>query len=369
MKFRPEPPYQHGRLPRAGVLLVNLGTPDAPTTGAVRRYLREFLSDPRVVEIPRAVWLPILYGIILTVRPPRSAHKYAQVWTEEGSPLAVHTARQARLLAGRLGAGPQPAPLVEYGMRYGNPPIGAALERLRAAGCERIAVIPLYPQYAASTTASVNDALQAHLARTRHLPDLRFVKHFHDHPGYIAALAARVRAHWAANGRGDKLVMSFHGVPRYSLDRGDPYHCECHATARLLAEALGLSPSQYMLTFQSRFGRAEWLQPYTEPSLEALAREGVKRVDVFCPGFVSDCLETLEEIALGARETFLHAGGEQFGFISCLNEDEAWIDALAALARQALGPALPPLAELEAQAALRAGRARALGAKDPAPGT
>ena len=362
MKYRQEPSFEHARTPRDGVLLVNLGTPEAPTAGAVRRYLAEFLADPRVVEIPRLVWLPILYGIILAVRPARSAKKYAQVWTEEGSPLAVHTARQARLLGGLLGERGQPAPRVEYAMRYGQPSVGVALEKLRAEGCARIAVIPLYPQYASSTTASVHDALGAHLARTRHLPDLRFVKHFHDHPGYIAALAGRVRTHWEKNGRGEKLVLSFHGVPRYTLDRGDPYHCECHATARLLSEALGLSAAEVMVTFQSRFGRAEWLQPYTEPSLEALARQGVQRVDVFCPGFVSDCLETLEEIAIGARETFLHAGGKEFAFIDCLNEDPAWIATLADLAGAALSPALPAPAALEAAAAQRAARAAALGA-------
>ena len=363
MKYRPEPPYAHGNVPRDGVLIVNLGTPEAPTPGAVRKYLAEFLSDPRVVEIPRAIWLPILYGIILAVRPSKSAKKYAEVWTEEGSPLAVHTARQAKLLAGLLGERGHKTTRVAWGMRYGQPSIGAALESLRAEGCERIAVIPLYPQYASSTTASVNDALQAHLSLTRNLPDLRFIKHFHDHPGYIAALAARVRTHWAKSGRSEKLVLSFHGVPRYSLDMGDPYHCECHVTARLLAEALGLGKGQYMVTFQSRFGRAEWLQPYTEPTLQALARQGVKRVDVFCPGFVSDCLETLEEISLGARETFLHAGGEAFGFIDCLNEDPAWIGVLADLAQSALGRVAPDMAAREAEAKLRAKRAMSLGAK------
>ena len=325
-RFRPEPAFDHASPARDGILLVNLGTPAAPTTGAVRRYLAEFLSDPRVVEIPRALWLPILYGVILTLRPARSARKYAEIWAADGSPLAVHTARQAALLAHSLGA---QAPAVEHAMRYGEPSIGATLERLRAAGCDRILVLPLYPQYAASTSASTLDAVCAWLARSRNVPELRFVKHFHDHPKYIAALAAGVRRHWDAHGRGAKLVMSFHGLPRFALERGDPYHCECQATGRLLAEALGLSADQYAVTFQSRFGRTEWLQPYTEPSLIALARQGLERVDVVCPGFVADCLETLEEIGIGARRAFLANGGREFHLLPCLNEAPEWIDALA----------------------------------------
>lgn len=366
MRFRTEPQYAHGQVSPDGVLLVNLGTPDAPTPAAVRSYLREFLSDPRVVEIPRILWLPILYGIILLVRPAKSAKKYAEVWTDEGSPLAVHTARQAKLLAGALGERARPgnraAPRVEWGMRYGQPSIGDALERLRTQGCERIAVIPLYPQYAASTTASAWDALAEHLKETRHLPDLSFMKHFHDDAGYIAALAGSVRAHWAKQPRAEKLLMSFHGVPRFSLDRGDPYHCECHKTARLLAEALGLSKDQYIVTFQSRFGRAEWLQPYTEPTLEQLAKDGLKSVDVICPGFVSDCLETLEEIAIGARETFLEAGGEEFSFIPCLNEDPAWIQALADLSLRELAGRHPEPADPVAEAKARAARAAEMSA-------
>ncbi len=327
-RFRPEPAFDHGSAARDGILLVNLGTPAAPTASAVRRYLAEFLSDPRVVEIPRALWLPILYGVILLVRPARSARKYAEIWTAEGSPLAVHTARQAALLPPALAGG---APLVEHAMRYGEPGIGSALDRLRAAGCDRILVVPLYPQYAASTTASTMDAVYAWLAGARNTPDVRFVKHFHDHPAYLAALAAVVRKHWDQHGRGDRLVMSFHGLPRFALERGDPYHCECHATARLLAEALGLGANQYVVTFQSRFGRAEWLQPYTEPTLVALAREGVRRVDVVCPGFVSDCLETLEEIGIGGRAAYLASGGGEFRLVPCLNESPEWIAALATI--------------------------------------
>jgi len=319
------------------VLLVNLGTPQAPTTAAVRRYLREFLSDPRVVEIPRAIWLPILHGIILNVRPARSARKYAEIWTADGSPLAAHTARQTSLLAeslrSRIGAD---APLVEYAMRYGEPSIAGALARLKEAGCERLVVLPLYPQYAASTTASVMDSVGDWLAQTRNIPETRFVKHFHDHAAYVQALAALVRRHWAANGRGAMLVMSFHGLPRYTLERGDPYHCECHKTARLLAEALNLGAKEWALTFQSRFGRTEWLQPYTEPTLIELARAGTQRVDVVCPGFVCDCLETLEEIGIGGKKAFLTHGGREFHLIPCLNESPEWIDALASIATENL---------------------------------
>jgi ferrochelatase len=330
-RFRPEPVFDHGSAARDGVLLVNLGTPAAPTASAVRRYLAEFLSDPRVVEIPRALWLPILYGVILPLRPARSAHKYAEIWTPEGSPLAVHTARQTALLAGAFATG---TPLVEHAMRYGEPRIGRALDRLRAAGCDRILIVPLYPQYAASTTASTLDAVCEWLARARNAPEVRFVKHFHDHPAYVAALAALMRRHWERHGRGDRLVMSFHGLPRFALERGDPYHCECQATARLLAEALGLGEKEYLVTFQSRFGRAEWLQPYTEPTLKALAREGMRRVDVVCPGFVSDCLETLEEIGIVGRAAFLASGGGELRLLPCLNESPEWIAALATICQE-----------------------------------
>jgi len=355
-RFRPEPAFEHGSAARDGVLLVNLGTPTAPTASAVRRYLAEFLSDPRVVEIPRALWLPILYGVILLARPARSARKYAEIWTAEGSPLAVHTARQAALLAGAFATG---APLVEHAMRYGEPGIGGALDRLRVAGCDRILVVPLYPQYAASTTASTLDAVCAWLAGARNTPEVRFVKHFHDHPAYVAALAALVRRHWERHSRGDRLVMSFHGLPRFALERGDPYHCECQATARLLAEALQLGDKECVVTFQSRFGRAEWLQPYTEPTLVALARAGVRRVDVVCPGFVSDCLETLEEIGIGGRAAFLASGGGEFRLIPCLNESPEWIAALATICTE---HGWPPRSSSTQTLARRKERATQLGA-------
>ena len=333
--FQPEPPYSHGQAERTAVLLCNLGTPDAPTASALRRYLAEFLGDPRVVEIPRLIWLAILHGIILRVRPAKSAAKYATIWTDEGSPLKVWTERQAQALAQRLSAKGE-AVVVRYAMRYGQPSIPAQLDALKAEGVTRVLVLPAYPQYSATTTASVMDAVYRWGLRTRRLPELRFVNHYHDHPAYIAALAQRVQSHWDAQGRGEKLVMSFHGVPERTLQLGDPYHCECYKTARLLGEALGLSREDYLVTFQSRFGKAKWLEPYTEPSLIALAQQGVKRVDVVCPGFTSDCLETLEEIAQEAAEAFESAGGEHFQYIPCLNDSPAWIEGLHAISHDHL---------------------------------
>jgi ferrochelatase len=289
---------------------VNLGTPAAPTPQAVRSYLAEFLSDPRVVKLPRWLWLPILHFIVLKTRPARSAEKYAQIWTAEGSPLAVHSKRQAELLREKTGLP------VEYAMRYGDPSIGSALRKLQDP-----IVIPLYPQHSESTTVSVADVLPT---------DVPMIEDFHDHPAYIGALAANVRRHWQAHGRGALLVMSFHGLPK---SVGWAYETQCRTTARLLAEKLGLEPQEWKITFQSRFGYAEWLEPYTEPTLVALARDGQRRVDVVCPGFVSDCLETLEEIGIAARRAFLHAGGREFYLVSSLNESPDWIEALAELAR------------------------------------
>jgi ferrochelatase len=336
MPFLAEPAHTHGTPARTAILLVNLGTPEAPNSGAVRRYLKEFLSDPRVVEIPRPLWWLILNGIVLIVRPAKSAAKYAQIWDKEGSPLRVHTERQAKLLRGYLGSEGHPALLVEYAMRYGNPSIASALARLKEQHCERILILPLYPQYAASTTATALDAVSNFFRRTRNIPELRMVKHFYDHPAYIAALTEGVRKHWAQHGKPDKLLMSFHGLPRYTLERGDPYHCECQKTARLLAEALALAPAQYQLSFQSRFGRAEWLQPYTAATLAQWGNEGLRRVDVVCPGFVADCLETLEEIGIEGKAEFLNAGGREFHAIPCLNESDAWIKALAQIALEHL---------------------------------
>jgi ferrochelatase len=368
-RYALEPPFTHDRPARFGVLLINLGTPDAPTAGAVRRYLAEFLSDPRVVEIPRVVWRPLLHGVVLRVRPAKSAQRYASIWTKDGSPLLVHSMRQKALLLGYLGQRlkalglPSDHALVELGMRYGRPSIGEALERLRGAGCSRVLVLPLYPQYAASTTASALDALYAAAGRLRRMPAIRVVDAYHDAPGYIGALAQSINDYWVKNGRPNKLVLSFHGVPRRTLDLGDPYHCHCQKTARLLAAELGLKTEQYAVTFQSRFGRGEWLKPYTQATLIALAQEGVRRVDVACPGFVSDCLETLEEIGIEGRATFLESGGAEFHAIPCLNEHPAWIAALADLALRNLAGwlDLPPDAAAREMTLVRA-RARGAGA-------
>ncbi len=337
MPYLKEPDYRHGSPTQTGVLLINLGTPDEPTAPALRRYLKEFLSDPRVVEIPRPVWWLILNGIILNLRPKKSAAKYAAIWTRDGSPLKVHTEKQAKLLKGWLGQKIGQNIPVEYAMRYGSPSIAQGLDKLKAAGCDRILLLPMYPQYAASTTATANDAAFAHLQKTRNAPAIRTIRHYHDDPGYIKSLAANVRDFWQKNDRPDILVMSFHGLPRYTLEKGDPYHCECQKTGRLLAEALGLNDSQYRITFQSRFGKAEWLQPYTDKSLEELARQGTKSVQVICPGFTADCLETLEEIAMECKESFLLAGGKTFQYIPALNESPIWVEALGNITLANLG--------------------------------
>ena len=349
MAYRTEPPHTHGTLPKTAVVLVNLGTPDEPTTPAVRRYLKQFLSDPRVVEIPRAVWWLILHLIILPFRSSKSAAKYQSIWSKEGSPLKVHTQKQATLLRGALGERGHKVG-VAMAMRYGAPSVPEVLDRLKAEGCDRILVMPAYPQYSGTTTASINDAVFAHYARVRNVPELRMIRNYHDHPAYIAALRESVHKHWDANGRGEMLVMSFHGVPKRTLTLGDPYHCECHKTARLLAAELGLSPKQYMVTFQSRFGKAEWLQPYTAPTLQQLAKDGLKRVDLMCPGFTSDCLETLEEIAIEARHDFIEAGGREFHYIACLNESMPWVTGMAQIAEQHLlgWPTMQTTAQREA---------------------
>ena len=368
MAHAKEPPFAHDRLPRIGVLVTNLGTPDAATPAAVRRYLAEFLSDPRVIEIPPLVWKLILYGAILTTRPRTSARKYAAIWTKDGSPLLVHSVRQRTLLLGYLGhqlkRGGYPADLcpVELGMRYGNPSIGSAIDKLRLANCEKIIVVPLFPQYSASATASVFDAVAHHLRHIRRLPALRFVETFHADAGYIKSLAQSVNDYWKKEGRPDRLVLSFHGVPRRTLEQGDPYHCFCQSTARLLAKELGLEASQWTLGFQSRFGRAAWLKPDTAEVLRALGGEGVRRVDVFCPGFVADCLETLEEIGIEGRATFLQAGGKEFHLLPCLNEHPTWIAALADLVFRNLGGWLAEPPDHDARELTKA-RAKAAGAR------
>jgi ferrochelatase len=361
MTYQPESTFTHGTPEKTGVLLVNLGTPDAPTTEAVRRYLKEFLSDPRVVEMPRALWWLILNGIILNTRPKKSAAKYASIWLKEGSPLRVYTEKQATLLQGYLSQRTKAPYVVDYAMRYGNPSIPSVLRRLREQNCQRILVVPMYPQYAASTTATVCDIVFGELQQMRNLPALRTVKHFHDHTGYIKALAGSINDYWMKNGRPEKLLMSFHGLPKHMHDRGDPYHCECQKTARLLAEQLGLKPEQYAVTFQSRLGRHEWLQPYTAATLKEWGKQKLKRIDVVCPGFVADCLETLEEIAMEGKQEFQHAGGGEYHYIPCLNDRNDWIHALTDLVLDNLHGWLiePDKAELE-QSRLRA---LAMGAK------
>lgn len=354
--------HAHGQPPFTAVLLCNLGTPQAPTAAAVRPYLREFLGDPRVVEIPRLAWLPILYGVILPLRSGKSAAKYAKIWTPEGSPLKVWTERQAKRLQGWLGEHGHRV-RVRYAMRYGSPSIASELEALADAGASRILVLSAYPQYSGTTTASVIDAVNAWTRTRRNIPELRFVNRYHDDRGYVQALARRVEKHWREHGRPDHLVMSFHGVPERTLHLGDPYHCECRKTARLLAEWLGLQPTQYTVTFQSRFGKAKWLEPYTQPTLEAMARQGVGRVDVVCPGFTSDCLETLEEIGMECRDAFLAAGGKAFHYIPCLNDETDWIGALGHIAQQHLA-GWPTQQQVDAkELAMQRERAMALGAK------
>jgi ferrochelatase len=335
-----EPPPSPSGRNRVGVALVNLGTPPAPTAPALRRYLAEFLGDRRVVELPRILWLPILHGIILNTRPRKSAAKYAKIWLQDeplGSPLAVHTERQAKLLRGLLGATGQGEVEVAWAMRYGHPAVAEVLDQLLQRGCGRILLLPLYPQYAASTTASALDAVADWLKQRRNLPQLRFVRDFHRDGRYIAALAQGINAAWMRTGRPDRLIMSFHGLPQRSVALGDPYYRECLDTGTLLAQALGLNADAYQITFQSRFGAARWLQPYTQATLEKLAREGIGRVDVICPGFIADCLETLEEIAIECRAAFMAAGGREFNYLPCLNESDAWIAALAGLVRDNLG--------------------------------
>lgn len=330
-RYHGESDYRHGSPEGLGILLTNLGTPDAPTPPALKRYLGEFLWDPRVVEVSRPLWWLILNGIILNVRPKRSAHAYAQVWTGEGSPLLAISRRQLEGLRGLISER-LPGPVqVELGMRYGHPSIAEGLRRLQEGGARRVLVLPLYPQYSGSTVGSTFDAVADFFKTERWVPELRFVNHYHDDPGYLQALVQSIREHWERNGRGERLLFSFHGVPKRYLLAGDPYHCQCHKTARLVAEALGLEASQWQVTFQSRFGREEWLQPYTDETLKALPAEGVKSVDVICPGFSADCLETIEEIGAENRGYFMESGGQRYTYIPALNERADHLQALAAL--------------------------------------
>ena len=355
MTYHPEPTFAHGTPAKTGILLINLGTPDAPTTQAVRPYLKQFLSDPRVIEIPKAIWWLILNGVILNTRPKKSAAKYAHIWMPEGSPLRVHTERQAVLLQGFLGERTKAPFVLDYAMRYGNPSIASVLHKLKEQNCQRILIVPMYPQYAASSTGTAFDMVFDELKQMRNVPALRTIRNFHDNPGYIKALANNLNEYWMKNGRPEKLLMSFHGLPQFSLGKGDPYHCECHKTGRLLAQELGLKQEQYFVSFQSRFGKAEWLKPYTTATLKDLGKQKAMRVDVVCPGFVADCLETLEEIAMEGKEDFLRAGGGEYHYIPCLNERNDWMHALTDLVMENLHGWLvePNKAELE-QGRLRA---------------
>jgi ferrochelatase len=320
--------YQHGSKEKLGILMVNLGSPDAPTPSAVRRYLAEFLWDPRVVEFPRLPWWLILHGIILRLRPRRSARAYKKVWSMEGSPLIATSKLQAQAIEKKIQERFRGNVLVDLAMRYGNPSIKSGLEALRLAGARRLLILPLYPQYSATTTASVFDEVTNVLQSWRWLPDLRFINHYHDHPKYISALANSIRRHWAEHKRGQKLLFSFHGIPQRYFDQGDPYFCHCQKTARLVAEELELEHSEWQVVFQSRFGREPWLQPYCDKTLEQLPDNGVHSVDIICPGFSADCLETLEEINMENREIFLHAGGEEYSYIPALNASAEHIDVI-----------------------------------------
>jgi ferrochelatase len=331
------PPSDHPpiRARKIGVLLINLGTPNTPEPGSVKLYLKEFLSDPRVVEIPQLVWQPILRGIILNTRPKKSAHAYQQVWTPEGSPLAAITARQARALEGAFGD----LVVVDFAMRYGRPAIRERIEALKGAGCERILIAPLYPQYCGATTATANDEAFAHLRRMRWQPAVRTLPPYHDDPAYIEALRRVTEAELAAlDFEPEAVVASFHGMPQRTLELGDPYHCHCRKTARLLSEAMG---RELVVAFQSRFGRAKWLEPATDLTLAELAGRGVKKVAILAPGFSVDCLETLEELAIRGAETFREAGGTHFAYLPCLNDSGPGIEMLRSLIGRELEGWLP----------------------------
>ena len=327
--------YLHGPQEKIGILLVNLGSPSAPTTKAVRKYLAEFLWDPRVIEIPRFLWWIILHGVILRFRPSRSAKKYKQVWTPQGSPLVVTSTKQAQAVGKQLSKRIRGTVIVDTAMRYGKPPIAEGLRGLRKAGARRLLILPMYPQYSATTTASVFDAVTEELRHWRWLPDMRFINSYHDHPKYIEALANSITRSWQQRGKKPELlVFSFHGIPRRYIENGDPYFCHCQKTARLVVEKLQLADEDWTLVFQSRVGREEWLRPYCDETMKQLAIEGTKSIDVICPGFSSDCLETIEEINMENREIFLSNGGETFNYIPALNDHPDHISALCELVVQ-----------------------------------
>lgn len=327
-----DPLFHQGKPATTGILLANLGTPDAPTASALRRYLAEFLADTRVIEIPKIIWMLILHGIILRVRPKKSAAKYATVWTEEGSPLLAISKRQAAAVQTKLGNTAN----VKLGMRYGNPSIQKALREFQQEGVRKIIVLPLYPQYAAATTGSSFDAVVRELQTWRFVPELHFINSYCDTPLFIEALATSIQEDFNQHGKPEKLLLSYHGMPKRNLELGDPYYCLCQKTTRLIAEKLGLQKDEYLTTFQSRFGYAEWLQPYTDATLEDLAKNGVKNVAIVSPAFSADCLETLEELAVENREIFIHAGGVEYRYIPALNDREDHIDALVGVINRQL---------------------------------
>ena len=326
--YNNEPKYKHGDAPKIGIILANLGTPDAPDAKSLRKYLGQFLMDRRVVEIPRFIWCWILHCIILVIRPRASAKKYRQIWTSKGSPLLVNAKKQRSLLQKEIKKMTAQPIEVELGMSYGNPSMASAFNKLRAKNCTKILLFPLYPQYAASSSASAMDSLWRVLLRSRNVPEIRTIRNYHDHPAYIEALKQSVLKYWSKFGKPSKLIMSFHGVPKKSLMQGDPYHCECHKTGRLLAEALKLKDDQYKVCFQSRFGKAEWLKPYFSDVISALGKAKEKNVHVICPGFSSDCLETLEEINMEGMEIFKENGGVEYSYIPSLNGNPEWIHAM-----------------------------------------
>ncbi|MBL4631403.1 MAG: ferrochelatase [Paraglaciecola sp.] len=331
MKYQGRPTLSPKQAEKVGVLITNLGTPDAPKKNELRRYLKEFLSDPRVVEIPRFIWWMMLNVVILNIRPKRSAKAYAGVWTERGSPLMFHTQDQTAALKSKLQRQYGDNIVLEFAMRYGSPSVDSVVNKMLHQGVQKLVVLPLYPQYCASTTASTFDAIAQSFRKIRWIPELRFITHYHDNQDYIKALAEKIQSHWLKHGRADKLIFSYHGIPKRYVLNGDPYLSQCHETSRLLAEMLDLSENEHFTSFQSRFGRDEWLTPYTDHSLMAFPEQGVKSVQIVCPGFSADCLETIEEIGEENRDYFLEAGGERYEYIAALNADKAHIDALANL--------------------------------------
>lgn len=363
-KYIGNPEYDHQSPEKIGILILNLGTPDEPTTSAVRRYLKEFLSDPRVIEMPRLLWWLILNLVILNIRPARSAKAYREIWTDEGSPLLTISQQQINALKTELNASSSADIQFALGMRYGKPSIKDALNQLREKNVRKLLVLPMYPQYSATTTASTFDAIADELKQWRWLPELRFITHYHDKPGYIKALANSVRKVWQQKPAAEKLLLSFHGLPKRYLEAGDPYYCECTKTARLLAEELNLEKEQWQLTFQSRVGREEWLTPYTDKQLEEWAQAGINSVDVICPGFSADCLETLEEIAMQNCELFMEHGGKEYRYIPCLNDEPEHISFLAELCRENIQDWLNATITTDTELSDRRQRAISMGANN-----